>query len=301
LGSIAAVKFGIQIRRAPGTAVNDGNVTVTGSNGIGVAMQSGGAVVNYGSIAATGTNGHAVTLSSGGSVTNGASATITSNNRAVEISGGAGSVVNYGDISGLRGAGVRLAAGGSVTNAASASIVGGYRGVFVLGDAGTVVNDGSVVGTVVGTIALEGMGTVGFGVQLAAGGTVTNAASASIMGDTFGVNLSAGGTLINAGSVIGNSATAVYLGGTTSNLLVLDPGYGLSGLAIGGTSASNRLELTSAASAGTLSGLGTEFVNFQQTTLEAGASWVFSCANTIEAGTTLTELSGSNFNVTGTR
>ena len=155
-----------------------------------------------------------------------------------------------------------------------------------------MVNDGNITGA--------GSGVLYAGVALAAGGAVTNAASASIRGGTFGVYIYGGGTLTNAGTVVGNTGTAVAFGGTGSNLLLLDPGYGLSGLAIGGTSASNTLELASAASAGSLSGLGTEFVDFVQTTVDADASWVFNGANTIGVGTTLTELSGATVTVSGT-
>jgi len=105
-----------------------------------------------------------------------------------------------------------------------------------------VVNHGYIAGTGVG----------GIGIILGSGSTITNAAAASITGTVFGVDLFAGGTLTNAGTIVGNAGTAVVFGGTGSNLLVLDPGYELSGFAIGGTSAVNTLELASAASTGTL-------------------------------------------------
>ena len=293
--SIAGGFEGIVVIGGSGTVVNDGSIAAT--NGAGVKLQSGlitnaasasitgsldgivmgggstasvGIVVNYGSIAVTGANGfcHGVALYSGGSVLNdGSIAAIAANGR-----------------------GVQLYAAGSVTNATSASIIGGFRGVLIGNAAGTVVNYGTIAGTAADAT----------GVKLNAGGSVTNAASARISGTAFGVYLAAGGTLTNAGTVIGNTGTAVYLGGTASNLLVLDPGYGLSGVAVGGTSATNTLELASAASTGTLSGLGTQFIGFAQTTIDAGASWVFNGANTIEAGATMTELSGSTLTVSGT-
>jgi len=54
-----------------------------------------------------------------------------------------------------------------------------------------VVNSGSIKGT----------GTIGIGVYLAAGGSVTNAASASITGGFYGVVINAG-TVVNSGSVV---------------------------------------------------------------------------------------------------
>lgn len=114
------------------------------------------------------------------------------------------------------------------------------------------------------------------------------------------MDLSAGGTLTNAGTIVGNSGTAISFGGTGRNLLVPEPSYRLSGLAIGGASAINVLELASATSAGTLTSLGNEFVNFAQTYIDAGALWVFNGSNTLEAATKLTELGGAALNVSGT-
>ena len=50
----------------------------------------------------------------------------------------------------------------------------------------------------------------------------------------------------------------------------------------------STLELASAGSAGTLSGLGTQFVDFAQVTVDAGAQWILAGANTLVAGATLT-------------
>jgi hypothetical protein len=67
--------------------------------------------------------------------------------------------------------------------------------------------------------------------------------SASYSYSSAGVNLfsdsTLGGTLTNTGSISGNSGTAVAFGGTGSDLLVLDPGFGFSGIVAGGTSSSN--------------------------------------------------------------
>jgi len=312
-----------------GTVINYGSIVGTSANGYGVDLQTGGlvintasalvtgatgvdirffyslafnegTVVNAGSIAGTGASGSGVDVFLG-SVTNEASGSITGAT-GVFMAGtimaphdvtlvGGGTVVNAGSIAGTGtpGAGVYMDFG-SVTNAASASITGA-TGVLIRSFGGTVVNGGSIAGT-----GISGSGVALYYYR----DLVTNLTHASITGNAFGVDLSAGGTLTNAGTVIGNSGTAVYLGGTSSNLLVLDPGYGLSGSAIGGTSASNALELASAASAGVLSGLGTEFVDFQQTSIDPGASWVFNGANTIEAGATLTELSGATLTASGT-
>ena len=268
-------------------------------------------IVNNGSIAA---NNSGVYLGAGGSVTNAAAASISGYD-GVNIAGGVGTVVNSGNIAGLSPnnigvflaaggsvtnrsggtisgyTGVDLTAGGAVTNAASASITGVFDGVFISGGAGSVVNGGRIAGT----------GASGDGILLGSGGAITNAASASITGNAFGVDLSANGTLTNAGTIVGNNGTAVAFAGTGLNLLVLDPGYKFSGIVIGGTSNStaNTLELASATSAGTLSGLGTEFINFGSIVFDAGAHWSIS-GNTSGLGGTITGFAlGDTIELTG--
>ena len=54
---------------------------------------------------------------------------------------------------------------------------------------------------------------------------------------------------------------------------MLDPGFGFSGLVVGSTSASNTLELASAVSAGTVAGLGSQYLHFQSIVFDAEAQW----------------------------
>jgi len=120
---------------------------------------------------------------------------------------------------------------------------------------------------------------------------VTN--GGTIRGTTgTGINLAAGGTVVDAGTISGGNGTAISFGGTAGNLLVLDPGYKLSGVVVGGTSAgaSNTLELASAASAGTVTAaLNTEFVNFGTVNVDVGANWTLTGTSSL-AGVTLTDL-----------
>jgi T5SS/PEP-CTERM-associated repeat protein len=252
-GSIKAPLYSGVYLGAGGLVTNAASASISGFDGVNITGGIG-TVINNGSIAGSSASSIGVILGAGGGVTN----------------QGSGTISGY--------TGVDLTAGGTVTNAASASITGIYEGLGVSGGAGTVVNDGDIAGTGVG----------GIGIILGSGGTIVNAASASITGNVLGVDLSAGGTLANAGTVVGNAGTAVAFGGTGSNLLVLYPGYRLSGIAIGGTSAVNTLELASAASAGTLSGLGTEFVDFAQVTVASNATWQLAGTNTLAAGATIT-------------
>ncbi len=291
---------------------NYGGIVATGPSGTGVLLNIGGAVTNapsayitggmrgvYMSAAAgtvlndgviTGTLGAGIRLLDGGLVTNLDAGSIAGGAGGVVVRGSAGTVVNDGSIAGTfagspgpvihigkGGIGVGLDGGGAVTNALSASITGGFEGVY-LGANGTVINGGQIINTT----------TFGDGVFLFSSGSVINLASGSVRGSNYGVRLHSGGTLTNAGTIVGSSGPAVAFGGTSDNLLVLDPGYAFAGLVTGSPSAANTLELASAASAGAVTGLGTQFLDFGQTTIDSGAIWIMTGANTIDVGTTLT-------------
>ena len=72
-----------------------------------------------------------------------------------------------------------------------------------------------------------------------------------------------------------------------ANRLVIDPGAVFSGMVTGGNTIGSAvvstLELASGASAGTLSGLGTQFIDFAQVTVDAGAQWHLDGADTAGA------------------
>jgi VCBS repeat-containing protein len=253
-GSITAGEFGIDVQHAAGMVLNSGRVAATDIGfGYGIELEAGGSVINASFGSVTGLVG--VAIYSAGTVAN------------------AGSIMG----SGTAGIGVDLGGGGSVTNAASASVAGGPMGVEITGSAGTVVNSGSITAT----------GTAGLAVCLSGGGSVTNAVSGSISGSAAGVELLSGGTVTNAGTIKGGSGTAVSFAGTASNRLVVDPGAVFDGKVIGSTSASNIMELASAGSIGTLSGLGTSFASFGTVMVDSGASWTLTSGNTIAAGATL--------------
>ncbi len=264
---------------------------------------------NYGRIQGGGplpTEYTGVVLADGGMITNGAatatSAYIFGWKDGVDIRTAAGTVVNFGTVSGLYN-GILLYDGGSVSNGARGSTSAYIKNIFVEKAAGVIAN----------------FATVADGVTLTAGGSVSNGASRSnnalIKGYYFGVEISgsagtvanfgsiegaatlgvgvylgAGGTLVNAGMISGNSGTAVSFGGTGGNRLVLDAGYHLGGVVVGSGSATNTLELGSAASAGTVTAvLATEFVNFGTVTVDPGARWTLAGSSSL-AGITLTDL-----------
>ena len=114
----------------------------------------------------------------------------------------------------------------------------------------------------------------------------------TIAGTTsYGISLQAGGTVTDSGTITGAAGTAISFGGSGANRLVLDPGYVLSGKAVGSTGgATNTLELASAASAGTVTAaFSTQFANFNTITVDAGANWTITGSGTLASGATLTD------------
>ncbi len=258
-----------------------------------------------------------IVLGAGGLLTNQSDGLISSDDAGVGVAGsGAGTLVNYGSISASYGSGVSFGAGGSVTNQSGGVINAQLGGVSIHNGAGTVVNAGSIYAT------------FGFGVYLSDGGTVTNQ-SGGVINAQRGVNIDNGtGTVVNAGSIAGQYV-GVYLisGGTVTNLaggsisggnvavlfgagyanrLVIQPGATFSGLVDGGNLPGDffvsTLEFGSAASAGTFSGLGSQYVNFGQVTIDSGAQWTLSGSDTLAAGATLSNagtITGSVLNLAG--
>ncbi|WP_158932446.1 Hint domain-containing protein [Acidisphaera sp. S103] len=257
------------------------NPTTIASNGLltdGLSVSyTGLAVVNAGSIDA-GSNRYGIQFLTAGSVTNQSGGSISSGGFGVYGNGGGVTVVNAGSIAGYFG-GVRLGAGGYVTNQSGGAISSERYGVFDERGAVTVVNAGSIAGSKEGVFLLSG-------------GSVTNQSGGSITSGFIGINAYGGVTVVNAGT-IGGARYAVLFGAGYANRLVIDPNavfYGTvtGGNTIGATSVST-LELASAGSAGTLSGFGTKYVDFAQVTVDAGAQWTLAGANTIAAGSHLTD------------
>jgi hypothetical protein len=223
---------------------------------------------------------------------------------------------------------VQFAAPGSLTN--SGTIVGGTGGPSYpayplprvqiprgpggigadLTAGGTLMNTGTIIGGTGGGGIIPGTG--GTGVALASGGTSTN--TGTITGGAGGVRSTDGsrgaggigvflngGTLTNSGTVAGGTGSstgaAVQLG-TTAATLIVNPGAVFNGQVIANAAVADVLELSGTA-AGTLTSLGTNFTNFSSITVDQSAHWSLSGANTLAAGTTLTNSGSLSFTGTG--
>ena len=267
-GSINVANYGGLQLAAGGYLRNDSTGVVTrgtiGATSFNAAIigLSGGAstIVNDGTIRNS-QGDVAIYLRGNGTIINGATTATTAlitSNVALYVHG-TGAVNNFATLSGQTGA--ELYGGGTFTNGATnatAALVSASQYGVVLDHLGTFSNFGTVIGSTEyglrtrygGTAANAGTisGAKGIVAQV---GTLAITNSGTIIGTSGdGISLAGGGTVTDSGAITG-SATAIAFGGSSSNLLVLEHGYTLSGRIFGSASAANTLELlgTSAANA----------------------------------------------------
>ena len=223
---------GIFVMGGHATVTNGGSIS--GPNHHGILINAGGTVTNSkaGSnqrqhtgvfmqsvhrldqqrrhISSNGSDGTAAYLESGGSITNLTGGTITGAKFGAFIEAG-GTVTNSGTITGSTYDGVVLGHGGTVINNAGALVTAGSVGIYVkYRSPGTITNAGTVRGT----------GANGTGIDLADGGSLSNAVGATIAGSVFGVFTNGGtATVGNSGSISGAKYDGVALeaGGTVTN------------------------------------------------------------------------------------
>ena len=311
-GTITAPDYGVLANAgAYGVSVgNTGVITGGGTTGAGIKFSSGGSVtnasgayiggevgiqivgttgvvVNSGTIVGDGATGLGVQLGFGGSVTNQSSGTISAE-AGLDL-GGPSTVTNFGLIAGNTsgGAGIELHGGGTVFNEATSGTISGGGGITAQA-AATIVNAGLI----------QSYATVSDAVLLSAGGSITNQSGGTISGSravvigggggslvnqqnatisaTYGVSIAGIGTVTNAGTITGTQNAVQFTAGY-SDLLQVAPGASFSGRVDGGNAigsgTSSTLELLSSASAGTLSGLGSNFIDFAQIDIDGGADW----------------------------
>jgi outer membrane autotransporter protein len=252
----------------------------------------------------------------GGSITNNGTGHISGAQYGLRLFG-AVSVSNSGSIISANGAGVYSEQAGTITNYAGGYIKGGNEGIFTNLDAVTVTNDGIITATGGGT------NPVTAGIDLSAGGLVTNDAKGTITGTVYGILFGAAATPVNQGTLvnqgtIGGGHDGVYaiataaitntgsIGGTIKDGIYLKAGgsvtnnatgtiSGVTGIVFGGSSASTLIN------AGTVEGA-TTAVQFgagnDLLVLDPGAS--FFGAVDGGGGTNTLELAAGTLGNTGT-
>lgn len=234
---------------------------------------SGSTITNSGTI------GLGETLTGDTTLLNQPSGLIASPDIGVLGSGAPNAVVNAGDILGVE-TGVSLIGGGLVTNQGSGTIAGQISiGIWISGASGAVLNQGAIEGGLTGVL-------------LSAGGTVTNATGGQITA-LDGIRIEGGaGTIIHAGGIVSTGGTAIGFAAGFDHRLIMGPGAVTDGLVDGGNSPgtppSSTLELAVGPATGTITALGSQFVNFGQILIDAAASWVLAGGNSLSAQTTLT-------------
>ena len=250
---------GITLTNA-GTANNPFTVAVTGK----ITPVTGDALIavgkatynwtidNFGTIASTPSSTHGIYLGPGTGI---ASGTITNESGGRISSGGYGIVIN---------------GPGFVTNSAGGTISAlNFKAIYLI-DTGTVVNSGVIA---------SGNGTVGnVAIYEANGGVITNQSGGTITGQG-GVWFEAPGTFTNFGVVIGSNAGfgAILFNATSApNRFIDEPGGTVTGNIIAQIGGTDVIELASAASTGTLSGIGTSITNFDTLQFDSGSKWIVS-------------------------
>ncbi len=160
-----------------GTVTNTTSASISGAFGVEISFSSA-AVVNNGSIAGNARKGAGVWLERGGYIGNRVGASIRGAVDGVHIQYYAGTVINGGTIAGTSATyssfGAYLDFGGKVSNK-TAGLVRGDTGIKISGHVGTVVNNGKITGT------------AGYGIDLEAGGRVTNTVGALDHGQRSGL------------------------------------------------------------------------------------------------------------------
>ena len=271
---------GLVLAGASGVALGAG-ASLTVAEGVlpGATAATGTATVDNAALISTDTGNSpsgatGVLLQGGGAVTNRAGAAILGASNGVAIYGGtalaSGTVLNAGTIVGGYGGsgsgnGVLLVAAAGITNLAGGRIIGALTdGVVLAGRNDALTNAGTIEG-------------VRYGMNLS-GGTATNLVGGLISGAG---NVVQNGTVKNAGTISGTGGTALEL--TSSSTLIVDQGAVFDGQVGGG---GGTLDLGTA-TAGTITGLGTQFTGFAGIVVGAGDKWSAGPGTTLASGTGL--------------
>ena len=237
-----------------------------------------GTVVNAGTITQTGTAGDLVSLLFGGTVTNLSGATISANNGSNAVSVGQGAsrtVINSGTITNTGtgfATGVLVQGGPStVTNNEGGLISGTFNGVYASAS-------GVLTFTNNGTIRSTGASASARAVEATGGGTFLNTGTIQ-SASSDGLYLARAGTVTNSGTITG-ATRAINFSGNYARTLNLDTGSVLNGLVQGGTGADSLVLL----------GTGTEsaakFLAFETLSMQ-GTAWQMDNAGTFTTSATV--------------
>jgi len=308
---------------APGTVFNAGTILSQGPvHGVGIVLEAGGYVSNAASgviapefHSAISGLGVAIIVRNAGRIGGSPSATT-----GVYLTGGAYiSNASGGTIAGGKGGnavyaklvGATLVNAGTMTVAANGyDVVGMHFGGAVSNLAGGVMTGaapepavyfGGAPGMVTNAGTIQATGTAGSAVSMRDGGTVTNLAGGLLAASGTAASVAIGGapgTVINAGTIEGGNGVAISFGGSYADRVVVDPGAVFIGTVNGGTAAST-LELASAASADTLTGLGIQIVNFGSIAFDTSADWFIAGNTTGLSGTISGFARGDTIELTG--
>jgi T5SS/PEP-CTERM-associated repeat protein len=177
--------------------------------------------------------------------------------------------------------------------------VSGVVDSHAAGTVAAVTNGGSVSGVILldggrlrgGTITTDANDARSALEMTVHGGTLDGTADTVTLA---GVAISGGsGTVTNAGMIGGGGTDAVTLAAGFANRVILDPGASFVGVVDGGNPAgggiASTLELAGGAGATTLSGLGSQFINFSTVAIDPGAFVRLSGGNSLVAGVTLAD------------
>ena len=276
-GSISGSMTGVYLQGGSITNAVDG--VISGATGVSDGIDAV-TIDNAGSILSSG--GEGIRLSADGEVTN-VSGGVISGRYGIEDVSGVVTVSNAGSISGSS-MGIYAWYGATVSNAAGGVITGGV-GVDVYSDAATVSNAGTISG-----------GTVG--VSIGGGGYVYN--NGLIQGGVDGFYASLGGTIVNDGSITGTTGDAVRFVAGYDNTVIFDVGASFQGAVDGGDSVGGNgvstLVLNTGASTGTISALGSKYLNFDQIDVVSNASWeVDGATNSLSQGVTISNAGTLSF------
>jgi len=196
-----------------------------------------------------------------------------------------GSGANAGD-------GINLAAGGTVIN--KATISGGSGGAGAGDERGGAGGSGGWGISLAGSGLITNTGTIAGGSGGASGGGFIGSEDPGSGGGGVAIG---GGTLVTSGTISGNAGAEAVSFGNLAATLVIDPGAAFYGAVAGNPNALDTMELGGSA-AGSLSGIGSQFLDFTRIAVDAGASWTLdgslTGAGTVTIGGDSTlELTGS--------